>query len=62
MSGGAEAASKAFFILLQHLAVRVLDKAEFMREAFDSPPTQVYEDLNIKAFRLMIFSQILMLY
>ena len=44
MSGGAEAASKAFFILLQHQGPV---KAELMREAFGSPPTQVYEDLNI---------------
>ena len=36
MSGGGEAASKAVTILVQHLAVRVPDKADFRREAAEA--------------------------
>ena len=36
MSGGGEPASRAVTILVQHLAVRVPDKAEFRREAAEA--------------------------
>ena len=36
MSEGGEAVSKAVTVLVQHLAVRVPDKADFRREAADA--------------------------
>ena len=36
MSGGGEAANRAVTVLVQHLAVRVPDKAEFRREAAEA--------------------------
>ena len=36
MSGGGEPVSRAVTILVQHLAVRVPDKAEFRREAAEA--------------------------
>ena len=41
MRGGGEAASKAVTILVQHLAVRVPDKAEYRREAAEAVVTLI---------------------
>ena len=36
MSGGGEAANRAVTVLVQHLALRVPDKADFRREAAEA--------------------------